>query len=402
MKNPVFAFAVLLLLAVPLQAANVDNLYQVELPVASQGQEDRNQAIETAFGIILVKATGDRSVASRKSLAPVLRQSARYVQQYRYRFAEHAALTEDGQQQRLINVLFDKMAVDRMLRQHGLPVWGSVRPQVLAWVGFENNRKRRLLIPDNEPELSRALEHAADFRGVPFLLPLMDLDDQSAVSSSDLWGEFEKPIREASFRYAADLILLVRVSHVASDLWRAKWSLLGNRQTRSWQNQHQELDALLDDGVQQMADLLAEQYAPAGGSDVAGINMQVSDVNNFDDLLRVQDFLQQQELVEDFQVRFVRSDSVVLALKLRGGTQAFEQSLALSNLLVPDEAAANASQAMPVVQVQPEPEPVVDTSTEPQTEGEQPTQVEQSIEAEQPIVKPPAVLDQVQLYYRLQ
>ncbi len=55
--------------------------------MAGQETAQRNEAIRTAFGLMLVKVTGNRGVAGRPELAEAIRRAPRYVQQYQYRLA---------------------------------------------------------------------------------------------------------------------------------------------------------------------------------------------------------------------------------------------------------------------------------------------------------------------------
>ena len=373
-----------------LNAAEVDDLYRVEVPVADQGQEERNRAIQLGFEKVLIKVTGNRNIAQKSALQNVFGTASRYVQQYRYRVEQPEISTdaeaEVADEKRFLQVFYDKLAVDRMLRERGLPVWGKSRPQVLAWVGFESRGKRKLLIPEFNPQVVGMLNNMSDDRGIPMLLPLMDLEDQSALSASDLWGAFDKPVRDASGRYDPDVILLITVKSVSDNFWTSDWSLLDGQDVKNWELRGKQLSEVIQLGMHQMSDILAQSYAPAGGNQTQVLNMQVGAVGSFAELLKIQNFLENQETVQDFQVRAIQDDRVILALNLRGGVQAFTQAVNLSGFLLPEEGLA----IIPETEIETVTETDTDTDTEqaPEVAGE-------TLQTEVPLVA------DIQLYYQM-
>ena len=69
----------LLLFFVPVSyAAEVDHLDQAEVPVADQGQQERNRAISEGFHRMLVKVTGNRNIGRNQSLASTFKKASRY------------------------------------------------------------------------------------------------------------------------------------------------------------------------------------------------------------------------------------------------------------------------------------------------------------------------------------
>ena len=101
-------------------------------------------------------------------------------------------------------------AVLGLIRDAGLPVWRANRPTVVAWVVLDDGSERRILGAESTHPAIEALRSRARERGVPLRLPLLDLQDLSAVSFTDVWGGFEEGIVAASARYRADAAIDVR------------------------------------------------------------------------------------------------------------------------------------------------------------------------------------------------
>src|SRR5579872_3127928 len=66
----------------PARAVIVGGLYEARVPVTDQSVASRNAALQQAFGMVLVKVTGDRAAAG--ALATAFDNPTQYVQQYRY------------------------------------------------------------------------------------------------------------------------------------------------------------------------------------------------------------------------------------------------------------------------------------------------------------------------------
>ncbi|WP_275096731.1 DUF2066 domain-containing protein [Sedimenticola hydrogenitrophicus] len=311
-------------------AGQVTGLYSAEVPVAGQSVEQRTDGIRRAFARMLIKVTGNRTVPQRPELQEDIAQATRYVQQFRYR------LGAGGASGRLLTVQFDSAAVQRLLRERRLPVWGGNRPSGLVWLGIESQGQRRVMRPELDAALVNAMTVTADQRGVPLILPLMDLEDQAAVQVADLWGDFEQNIRRASQRYMPDLIVTGRMTQISGRLWRVTWRLYHGDRTTSWGDEGGNLVDLAREGAQHVSDLLAERYAPVGGeANLSRIRLRVSGVTALAQYAGVGRLLQSQSSVVRADMIAVEPDAVIFELQVRGGIQVLEQGLSLGGVIEP-------------------------------------------------------------------
>ena len=113
----------------------------------------------------------------------------------------------------------------------------------------------------------------------------------------------------------------------------SNWSLIGVNDNRRWEHKGKQLASVTRDGVNDIADALAVRYAPVGGSESEMISMQVENVNSFADLARVRQLLDKSETVDQYELRSAKNDKVVIAMKLRGGVQAFSQAMVITGVL---------------------------------------------------------------------
>ena len=331
-----------------LMAAEVKGLYEAEMQVPNQTRGERGLAMSAALAEVVTKVSGRRDARLQPKVAKAIRRPARLLQQYRYRALPEAMREEalPGDDPQLVFFRFDKQAVDRLLRDSGLPVWGATRPSVLAWVAVEDNGRRYLLGADSDEELRGVVEAEARRRGLPLLLPLLDLQDQRQVSFADVWGRFREPVLAASRRYRPEAVLMGRLSRTPEGKWRAGWWIVEGRDAESWGADGVLAAEVVEEGVAAAVGWLAARYAPLGGSEEAGrLWLTVREVNGLGDFARVERYLHSLQQVTQVQAREVTGGRVDFLLDLQGQADGMAQTIALGQVLVPDETVAPVPEA---------------------------------------------------------
>ena len=91
-------------------------------------------------------------------------------------------------------------------------MWGSLRPNVLLWLIDEKGLNRNIISNSSSSSLPQAINAFSNERGLPIMMPLMDFTDANQIKTSDIWGRFQQPIEEASSRYLAEAIVVIRIS----------------------------------------------------------------------------------------------------------------------------------------------------------------------------------------------
>jgi hypothetical protein len=319
-------------------AAPGSSLYEADVEVEGQTPQERNRAIERALMKVLIKVSGSRDALRRPEIAGATSQASRLVQQYHYHLIPPPTGGErkaDGDGSRyLLKVRFDAGGVNRLLRDNGMPVWGSTRPATLLWLGLESNGSRSLFVPDSDPLTRDAVMRAAGDRGLVLLLPLMDLEDRSAIEFSDVWGGFEERIASASTRYSPDAILAGRLTNAGGGLWRAEWSLYQGGQAKQWESQAPNLPAVAAAGVDRAADVLADRFVPStSGAGMEWFSIRISNVHDFGAFQRVAAYLDSLSMVEEVRLDRVEPTAGVFRLQVRGGAEALERAVSFGAVL---------------------------------------------------------------------
>jgi hypothetical protein len=321
-------------------AVEVKNLYVAEVSVVSQSPEERNKAIRSALAEVLVKVTGNRAILGEDAAQEIINKGPRYVRQYSYFDESHSAEPEDKEaDQRKLRVRFDPFALNEALRSKGFSIWAEERPVLLAWIAIDNGKKRYLLDLENHPKLTKVFQQAAEKRGLPLLLPLMDLVDQGAVSFNDIWGDFDDRIKQASERYDTAAILSGRLLKKSARSWRAEWTLYQQDDVVHWDYEASSASAALASGMDGTLDLFVERYVTTADLiEWARYKVRVSSVSSLDDFAWLSAKIKALPLVEAIEWSELKSDSVQFNVTVKGDEQALRKALdSVGRLLAEEE-----------------------------------------------------------------
>lgn len=118
-----------LLLPGPSRAA--PSLYTGQVPVNSQAEGERAEALKSALAQVVIKLSGDSTVLTRPGVAKAVANAERYMQQYQY---TQDASTDAGQPQARLYLVaqFDHDAVDQLMRDLELVHGGGDSAQPAA------------------------------------------------------------------------------------------------------------------------------------------------------------------------------------------------------------------------------------------------------------------------------
>ena len=337
-----------LLLAGLASAATLPNLYRITVTPDPTAADQRGAAIQAAMSRLLIRVTGNRNAPLDPALVPLVTDAARFLESY--------GLDRQGKPQ----VGFLRNQVEQALTSLGKPVWGVERPLTLLWIAVDDGLGGRALLGANETtevglepgvtatpamlellkSLRTELAAVADERGLPTTLPLLDLEDLTAVTFADVWGGFEDRITTASQRYRADAVLVGRVRPGLVGV-EVQWLML-----RSTERQALTGGALRD-GLDAVADTAAAELSTVGGATTALI--RVLDVVSSADYGRVMSYLERQSALQTVDVESYENGVLNLRVAARGDARVLERLLALGNVLRPATVRSDGALAFEVI-----------------------------------------------------
>lgn len=318
-------------------AAEVNNLYQAQLPIDSRDKQARDTLTPQLLHQVILKVVGNTALVNKTDLTSLLSKADQYVQQFEYLRTNvvTADLTQPDQLE--LKQRFDATAVNQALRGLGLPIWGKIRPDVLVWTAVKQAQQRYLLgLENTDSNLVQAMSKAANKRGLPVLFPLMDLQDQTQVSVDAVWKQDEDLIQAASLRYGADSILVAQVS-INDDGANVQWQAVIGDEVTPWQSQG-TLQGALDNGMGTLADKLASRYSQTvdmGEADKR-LSLHISDVMGYGDFTRLMTYLRQLDYITDIHVIDLNEQKLALDIAFSGNLQFLQRSLAVGHMLAED------------------------------------------------------------------
>jgi uncharacterized protein len=323
----------------------VEGLYSANIKVVDQSKKIRNRALLNAFKEILVRKSGSREILSTYEVLQAYPKVTSYLQRYEYNHLEDIGQYLTGQetpeelkslQANKFELLldFEPRLIDELIQSAGMPIWGSNRPLTILWLAIEENYER--VIVKETPEtgsFSQVLSDNAVRRGVPLLLPLMDLEDQLNVNISDIWGRFTTPITKASKRYAANSIVTGRISQI-DDLWKAKLSFVVDGSELSIELSAATTETLIAQLTDNIAELLCEKYCVVKAAERHQVLMQISNIKDFASYKKLEKYLSGLSSIRQVRVRQLSDNHIRLDISLLGELLAVKEALSLSNKLI--------------------------------------------------------------------
>lgn len=323
------------------QPAIIPGLYEAEVPVVDQSPENHKQGLSSALRAVLIKLTGDRNVPGRPGAASLLAKPEQFVQQYQY---QKRSVIEDNQlsldQELFLQVSFNPAVLDQAMRDQSLPVWGKVRPAALVWLVEQAGTHRQFVGLEDEAGHTAVMDKRAQERGIALLHPVLDQADTSVLKESDVWGGFMEPVRQASARYTADVIVTGNLEQLPGSGWQGRWQTTIQDEVTTWTVTSESAQDVLNEGMDRLADMLASRYiqaatyqpADAAGGD-GGIEIIVKDIENFEQYSKVLKYLGTLNSVTNVEVRTVEPGSVTFSLAAGGGQLVVQRAIELGNIL---------------------------------------------------------------------
>jgi hypothetical protein len=309
----------------------VADVYQSQVLVSSQTEQEKQAVTPELLRQVILKVVGDRATLDVVDLKPVLTRSAELIQQYQYvTVNEEQDLTQPDQL--ALAMTFNKPALDSALSDIALPIWSESRPDVIVWLAVENNGRKAILGSESESSLVADVMAVSENRGLPILLPLMDLQDQSQVRFGDVWAGFADNVELASRRYGAAISVLAKVI-INNDFAQIEWRTSLDDRLETWSSKGNAQTAIVS-GINELTDRVSRQYTQLITSNFArNYQMHISDVNDYQDFARAIDYLEKRQYVSNVELNSLGGGMMDVTISLKGDLNVFKQALAIDRVL---------------------------------------------------------------------
>ncbi|MSP52796.1 MAG: DUF2066 domain-containing protein [Gammaproteobacteria bacterium] len=324
-------FSLLMLMGIASKAAVVPNLYNAQIPVASQNSSDRPAAIKEAYQSVLIKVTGNGKVMQNARIRTNAAQAETYIQQYSYQTNTDANNATYPYQ---LLVQFDPEAINRSLLAAKLPIWGQDRPLTIFWIATTVNAEQRLLSASDESPILIALDKSAQIYGLPILFPILDLNDLNQLSVTDVTGRFVAPVVQASVRYGSNAVVMINIEQ-QNNQWTSLWTLVTANAPQSWSVQDADLNNMIAQGMNKLVSMLSQQFALSAASQHTIVKIQINGIANLSDYARVTRYLKRIAVVKKVTLLALARQQATFQLGLASNSASLQKSIALDPTLTP-------------------------------------------------------------------
>ncbi len=323
------------MVAPTLQAAEIKNLYQAQVIVPDQGRESRAQAFSQALAQVVIKVTGQIDAPAREGVRIAMQKPDVLVSRYDYRKINAGDGDQANRQPGFtLDVSFNRVAVNKLLHDNQLPLWGDNRPETLIWVASEERGGRQMLGAESPSTVVAALQKASDQWGVPLLYPLLDVEDSLSLSMAELWGLFPAPVVQASGRYGVDPVLAMRVYSSGPDKVSGRVMFAFRGQVFNEDINDVTMDVFASRALSLVASRLAAFYAIlSDGSSEHPLRLQVNAVNDVHDYAGLLRYLENLTAVRTVMPVRVKGDTLTLDLVIDGSPEQVDAEISLDRNL---------------------------------------------------------------------
>lgn len=336
-----FMLAALLLLcsaSLPVQAVEVMGLYEVDLPVSSQRTSERKEVARLGLERVIQRASGSPRALLEPAVQAALQTPERYLQEFSY-FVVTGEMPEKEQeqvQQQRLRLQFDSALVNNLLREAKQPIWGSNRPNLITWLAVESFDGRGIISAADDSVWHNEMRQAAKDTGLPLLLPLMDLQDDSSISVMDVWGLFPDKLQSASLRYRAEAVLGGRVYRNEANRWTGRWTLIFDDEPVTFATQAGTRQEVASEALAYVAGMLSSRYAIDTSRETdSQLMLSVQGIDSLQNYAKLTNYLEGFATVRNVAVSRVEGDRMTLVLATESDWQTLKELIALDSQLLP-------------------------------------------------------------------
>ena len=308
-----FVFLVSFLLPSTVAAVEIDDLFEVEMPILDETKAIRRAALDDGLIEVLIRVSGDSKILE-KIAAPA---SGSYVKRFEY-LAQAESATAGAGSQRLW-VRYNETRVLDFLRQQAIPIWGKHRSQAVTWLAVRDGGQRYILKDKDVSPIKSKADMAFSRRGISMIWPENDARDQATVYFADVWAGFTDPLKQASQRYVSGPVIVATMAW-DGQLWKGDWSLLIDDQVRKWSLSGRDYATLIARAIDLVADGMGQKFAVLETSDISQqktLVVEIDRVKTVEDFRRIEKYLLSLSAVQSVQLSQLETERVFFELGLR-------------------------------------------------------------------------------------
>jgi hypothetical protein len=300
--------------------AAVTSLYQTEVAVSSQSDDERVRAVKEGLTHVLVKLTGNAQIDANKTIKAALEKADYYVQEYSYSTPDVSSYHYS------LVITYDTNDVNNLLKKAGFTYWGGERPSLLVWLLVDQEGQTEIISNESMGEILPQIKQLGVQYGLPLIFPMMDVADMSQVSSDAINTMNISLLEEAAKRYAPQGLLIGRIKQ-RDKQWLSDWQLIIAKSTWNFKMTGQSANSIVTDVLKNINQILAKQNTVKKNDEpLIWLQLEITHVLKPEDLNSLMQSLKQLNLVQQVKLSQIVGDRIDLAIEIRGSSSSFLQS----------------------------------------------------------------------------
>jgi len=320
------------------QAVQIRDMNTANVMVVGRSEKSLQEALKTAFNQVLVKMSGNTSVGTVPAVLNAQSRIKSLVISYSYSAQKNVS----GNSELILHVVFDPAGLKHVLKSAGQAIWGSDRPLTLIWLSVPEGIQTNVISSDDSSSLAVSISRAAERRGVPVIFPTMDLQDQADAALMPRQLPSNQQLTTSARRYGVQSVL---AGTIVSDNGQAQgeWKLFLNDTPYEWQTSGASIKQVANNGLQQAADMMANQLATINSKSLQSVVMlQISGVENLDDYVHVVAALRRLTVVSKVTVNDMNNNTLLLQVRATSDVDSLVNALRAVNHLTTQAAPSDA------------------------------------------------------------
>ncbi|QYJ80572.1 DUF2066 domain-containing protein [Shewanella acanthi] len=326
LKPSLLAFFFCLFTINSLHAVEVSKLDEADVPVSSRDNGERSQALRKTLEKVIIKNTGSAQSLQNGVIQSQLANPDALLSQYGY-FEQNGQLS--------LKASFEHRRIIALLRQAQLPVWGVQRPLTLFWVALPIDGETALLADSATSDERRAFSSFSDDRGIPVLLPMLDLDELMGINPNDVKGMYADIVSSVSGRYQADFLALVSIEgnpgqfSYRLNLYTKATIDSGTQPLFTYNGMASTTSQAVTDMMSALGDFYFTKYAIADTGAQVGSSVTFVNIDKMSQLVEIEKYLKQLSAVKNVTLSRMQGNKVTYSLELFGSETDFQRLLSL-------------------------------------------------------------------------
>lgn len=308
------------------------DVYTGEVAVESKDAKERSKALPLALENVLQKISGLRSFDDQPQVRAALGRAPSILLSFYYQNVEAALADGSTRQELRLVAKFSASAVDELIGELKLPLWPVDREPIQVWVVVDDGLDRRVL-PVEFDYAWQSMADAAARRGLPVDWPAPDVEGEFSVDAQLLWGGYTEDLGLGPGKGV--MIMAARREGLE---WGVRNNLAYGSQNWSWRIQDIDLQAALNESLEQAVDQVAASKTIAA-SDLGTwmYDLTIKGLRNADDYAHCLSYLQGLGVVSDVAVISAQPGRATFRLQLSAIPRYLEESLLGGQFLDFDE-----------------------------------------------------------------